>query len=291
MRIGRVLRTSAVVAAASLALAACGDDGGNGGEAGGEEGGVAEKSCEGGGDASVTIGTKFDQPGLGQKTPEGMDGFDIAVACYIAKQIHGDDVNVEWKEAPSAERENLLERGDVDMVVATYTINDERKQKIDFAGPYLLAHQDLLVRADYEEIKSEEDLKDASLKLCSVTGSTSAQNVKDDFAPNADLVEYGGYSECMTGLQNEAVDAVTTDNSILAGFASAEQYKDKFKLMNFNLSDEPYGVGIKKGETELRDQINAAIEKMVADGDWQKFFDTHLGPSGFKADTPTITEK
>lgn len=293
MRIGRVLRAGAVVAAASLALAACGDDGGTGegGGPGGEEGGVAEEACPGGGDQTFTVGTKFDQPGLGQKTPEGMDGFDIAVACYIAKQLHGEDVNVEWKEAPSAERENLIQRGDVDIVTATYTINDERKQKVDFAGPYLLAHQDLLVRADYDEIKSEADLKDASLKLCSVTGSTSAQNVKKDFAPNADLQEYGGYSECMTGLANKAVDAVTTDNSILAGFASAEQYQDQFKLVGLNLSDEPYGVGLKKGETQLRDDINAAIEKMVEDGSWQEFFDTHLGPSGFKADKPEITEK
>lgn len=293
MRIGRVLRASAVVAAASLVLAACGDDGGNGGtdSPGGEEGGVAADACPGGGDASITIGTKFDQPGLGQKTPEGMDGFDVAVACYIAKELHGEDVKVEWKEAISAERENLIENGTVDLVAATYTINDERDQRVDFAGPYLVAHQDLLVRADYEEITSEEDLKDASLKLCSVTGSTSAQNVKNDFAPKANLVEYGGYSECMTGLQNKAVDAVTTDNSILAGFASAEQYEGLFKLVGLNLSDEPYGVGLKEGNKELKDQVDAAIAKMVEDGSWQEFFDTHLGKSGFKAEPPEAPQK
>lgn len=288
MRIGRVLRASAVVAAASLALAACGDDGEAPGP--GEEGGVAADACKGSGE-KVTIGTKFDQPGLGQETPDGMDGFDVAVGCYIAKQVYGDDVNVEWKESPSAERENLISRGDVNFVVATYTINDERKEKVDFAGPYLLAHQDLLVRADYDEITSEEDLKGASLKLCSVTGSTSAQNVKDDFAPKADLQEYTGYSECMTGLENEAVDAVTTDNSILAGFASSEAYKDKFKLVGLSLSDEPYGVGLKKGDTELKGKVNDAIEKMVADGEWKKFFDKYLGPSGFTAEAPEITEK
>lgn len=293
MRIGRVLRAGAAVAAASLVLASCGDDGNGGtggGNGGGDEAQVASDACPGGGDKTITIGTKFDQPGLGQKTPDGMDGFDVAVACYIAKQLHGDDVNVEWKEAPSAERENLIKNGDVDLVAATYTINEERDQVVDFAGPYLMAHQDLLVREDYDEIQSEEDLKAADLKLCSVTGSTSAQNVKKDFAPKANLVEYGGYSECMNGLQSGAVDAVTTDNSILAGFASAEQYQGLFKLLGFNLSDEPYGVGLKEGDKELQQQVNDAIQSMVDDGSWQEFFDTHLGETNFEADEPEITQ-
>lgn len=277
------MRVGAAIAVAGLVLAACGDDGD--GDTG-EGDGIAQSECPGGGSETITIGTKFDQPGLGQETPDGMDGFDIAVACYVAKKLHGDDVNVEWTEAISAERENLIEGGDVDLVFATYTINDERDQRVDFAGPYILAHQDLLVRADYEDITSEDDLGDASLKLCSVTGSTSASNVKEKFAPKADLVEYGGYSECMTGLQNEAVDAVTTDDSILAGFASTENYKDQFKLLGFALSDEPYGVGLKEGDTELKDNVNAALKDMVADGSWQDFFDKYLGPSGFTAEPP-----
>ena len=288
MRIGRVLRAGAVVAATGLILAGCG--GGDGG-AGGDEAQVAADACPGGGGKTVTIGTKYDQPGLGLKTPDGLDGFDVAVGCYIAKDIWGEDVNVKWREAPSEERENLIKNGDVDLVTATYTIDAERDKIVDFAGPYLMAHQDLMVRKDYNEIKTEADLKDSDLKLCSVTGSTSAQNVKQDFAPQANLVEYGGYSECMTGLQSGAVDAVTTDNSILAGFASDPRYQGMFKLLGFNLSDEPYGVGLKEGDSELRNKVNEAIKHMVEDGSWQEFFDAHLGESNFQADPPKITEK
>lgn len=295
MRFGRVLRAGVVVAAASLALAACADEELPGGTSPGGEGReVAGKACTEGSGEAVTIGTKFDQPGLGLETPDGMDGFDVAVACYVAKEVYGDDVKVEFKESPSAERENMIEKGDVDLIFATYTINDERKQKVSFAGPYFLAHQDLLVRSDYEDIKSEDDLKGADLKLCSVTGSTSAENVKKDFAPKANLVEQKGYSECVTALENKEVDAITTDDTILAGLAAAnlEDGKPKFKLVGLKLSDEPYGVGMKKGDTELQGKVNEAITKMIEDGSWKGFVDTHLGPAGYEApEPPAITEK
>jgi glutamate transport system substrate-binding protein len=244
----------------------------------------------GDGKGKIVIGIKFDQPGLGLKTPDGkFTGFDVDVATYVAKELGYQPDQIEFKQAVSAERENLIANGDVKLVVATYTINDKRKQRVDFAGPYFLAHQDLLVRADDTSITKAEDLN--KKKLCSVTGSTSAQNVKTKLAPEADLQEFPGYSECLTGLENKAVDALTTDNSILAGYAAQEKNKGKFKLVGLSLSNEPYGIGLKKGDKDLQTKVNAALKKMVEDGSWQKAVDANLGPAGYKAEpAPQITE-
>ncbi|MGW6563836.1 glutamate ABC transporter substrate-binding protein [Streptomyces sp. NPDC054975] len=265
----RKLTKAGVAAAAALALsfslAACGDDG-NGGS--------------GGSDDKITVGIKFDQPGVGLKTPDGTyTGFDVDVATYIAQQLGRDPGDIEWKEAKSADRETMLQRGDVDFIAASYSINDQREEKVDFAGPYLLAHQDVLIRADDNSITKPEDLNNK--KLCSVTGSTSAQNVKDKIAPDAQLQEYGGYSECLTGLENGVIDALTTDDAILAGYASQPEFEGKFKLGGFKLSNENYGIGVQQG-SELKAQINDALKKMVADGSWDAAVKKNFGPAEYK---------
>ncbi|MFD3543813.1 glutamate ABC transporter substrate-binding protein [Streptomyces sp. NPDC058662] len=277
MKISKAGAAAAVAVALALTATACG-----GGSDKGSEGG--------GGKEKVVIGIKFDQPGLGLKTPDGKyTGFDVDVATYVAKELGFQPDQIEWKQAISAERENLISNGDVKFVVASYSINDKRKEKVDFAGPYFLAHQDLLVRADDTSITKAEDLN--KKKLCSVTGSTSAQNVKTKLAPEADLLEQGGYSECLTGLENKAVDALTTDNSILAGYAAQDKNKGKFKLVGLSLSNENYGIGLKKGDTELQTKINAALKKMVADGSWDKAVQANFGPANYKNEpAPQITE-
>ncbi|GAA2439158.1 glutamate ABC transporter substrate-binding protein [Streptomyces lavendulocolor] len=263
------LSKATVAVAAALALsfsvAACGDDGDGG------SGGNGDK---------INVGIKFDQPGVGLKTPDGSyTGFDVDVATYVAQQLGYEPGDIVWKEAKSADRETMLQRGDVDFIAASYSINDERAKKVDFAGPYLLAHQDVLVRADDDSITKPSDLNNK--KLCSVTGSTSAQNVKTKLAPDAQLQEYGGYSECLTGLENGVIDAVTTDDSILAGYASQEQFRGKFKLGGFKMSNENYGIGVQKG-SELKERINDALEKMVADGAWDTAVKENFGPAGYK---------
>ncbi|AXE23300.1 glutamate-binding protein [Streptomyces globosus] len=280
MKLFKAGAAAAVAVVLSLTATACGGGSGSAGD-----GGTA-----GGGKDKIVIGIKFDQPGLGLKTPDGkFAGFDVDVATYVAKELGYQPDQIEFKQAVSAERENLIANGDVKLVVATYTINDKRKAKVDFAGPYFLAHQDLLVRADDNSITKAEDLN--KKKLCSVTGSTSAQNVKTKLAPEADLREYPGYSECLTGLENKAVDALTTDGSILAGYAAQEKNKGKFKLAGLKLSDEPYGIGLKKGDKELQTKVNAALKKMVEDGSWQKAVDANFGPAGYQAEpAPQITE-
>ncbi|MGC3000190.1 glutamate ABC transporter substrate-binding protein [Streptomyces sp. G35A] len=268
MKLRKVTAASAAVLALALSATACGgDDGNDNGDSG-----------SGGGD-KIKIGIKYDQPGLGQKTPQGYAGFDVDVATYVAKKLGYDEDQIEWKESKSADRETMLQRGDVDFIAATYSITPERQEKVDFAGPYLLAHQDVLLRADDDKIKSPEDLNNA--KLCSVTGSTSAQNVKDKLAPKAQLQPYPTYSACLPGLQNGAVDALTTDDSILAGYAAQSQFKGKFKLGGFKLTNENYGIGVKKG-SDLKDKINKALEEMVADKSWDKAVKDNFGPANYK---------
>jgi glutamate transport system substrate-binding protein len=274
MRIRKATALAASVLALSLAATACGgsdDEGGDGGD-GGNAGGS-------GGDG-ITIGIKFDQPGMGLQTPDGgYEGFDVDVATYIAEQLGYSADQITWEEAPSAERENLLDRGDVDFIVATYSITPERDELVDFAGPYFLAHQDLLIRQG-ESVPNTEAIND--LTLCSVSGSTSASNVKEEFAPDADLLELGTYSECLTGLENGTVDALTTDDAILAGYAAQEANQGKFQLAGLELSDEYYGVGVPSG-SDLTEDINAAIQQMIDDGSWQEAVDANLGPAGYEA--------
>ncbi|WP_067032806.1 glutamate ABC transporter substrate-binding protein [Streptomyces dysideae] len=270
MKLRKVTAAAATALVLALTATACGGDDGDSDETG---------SGSGGGD-KIKIGIKFDQPGLGLKEPDGsFSGFDVDVATYVAKELGYDADQIEWVETKSADRENALARGDVKFIAATYSINDERAAKVDFAGPYLLAHQDLLVKAD-SDITEATDLNDKN--LCSVTGSTSAQNVKNDFAPEANLKQNSGYSECMSALQSGAVDALTTDDSILAGFAAQEQYKGQFKLAGLKLSNENYGIGVKKGDTETVNKINDALEKMVADKAWDKAVTDNFGPANYK---------
>ncbi|CAL9417924.1 MULTISPECIES: glutamate ABC transporter substrate-binding protein [Streptomyces] len=266
MKLRKVTAASATIFALALTATACG-------------GGDGDNESSGGGKDKITIGIKFDQPGLGQKTPQGYEGFDVDVATYVAKKLGYEENQIEWKESKSADRETMLQRGDVDFIAATYSITPERQEKVDFAGPYLLAHQDVLLRADDDKIKSPEDLNNA--KLCSVTGSTSAQNVKEKLAPKAQLQPYPTYSACLPGLQNGAVDALTTDDSILAGYAAQDQFKGKFKLGGFKLTNENYGIGVKKG-SDLKDKINKALEEMVADGSWDTAVKDNFGPANYK---------
>jgi glutamate transport system substrate-binding protein len=269
----RLLAVSAC-AALAVSLAACG-------------GGASSAGGEAGGGGKVVVGVKFDQPGLGLKEGSDNTGFDVEVARYVAKELGYTEV--EFKESPSAQRETLLQSDQVKMIFATYSITDDRKKKVSFGGPYFIAGQDLLVKADNADITGPDSLN--GKKLCSVTGSTSAKKVKDQFANTVQLQEYDTYSKCVEALNSGSIDAVTTDNVILAGFAAQDQYKGKLKVVGKPFSEERYGVGIKMGDTDLCGKINAAIEKMVSDGSWQKAIDATVGPSGFKVDTSTNPPK
>ena len=214
----------------------------------------------------LTIGIPFDEPGIGMKTGDTYAGFDVETATYVAKALGVPPENITWKESTGAQREAMLTSGEVDLIFSTFTITDERKQTVDFAGPYFLAHQDLLVRRNETEITGPETLNGKD--LCTVAGTTSAENILRFYQGRINLKEFPRYSDCVAALAASEVDAVTTDDVILAGYAADPQYQGRLKVIGKGFSDEAYGVGIKKGNTALKDQVNAALQQYVADGSW-----------------------
>ncbi|HEX4249779.1 MAG TPA: glutamate ABC transporter substrate-binding protein [Pseudonocardia sp.] len=232
----------------------------------------------------LTIAIPFDEPGLGVKDGTSYRGFDVDTATYVANALGVPDANITWKEANADDRVQLLVNGQVDLVFSTFSITDARKQQVDFAGPYFTAHQDLLVRRNEEEITGPETLNGRD--LCTVPGTTSADYVVAHYKGRIQLKEFPRFSDCVRALANSEVDAVTTDDVILAGYAAQPQYQGQLKLIGQGFTDESYGVGVKKGNTQLRDQVNAALKQYIADGSWQRALETTVAPSGYKIPSP-----
>ena len=221
----------------------------------------------------ITIGTKFDQPLFGQKGLDGKPvGFDVEIGKLIAAKLGIPADKIEWVETVSANREQFIKQGKVDMIVATYTINDKRKTEVDFAGPYYEAGQALMVNKDNNTITKPEDVKGKN--VCSVTGSTPAATIVEKYG--AVLVPAATYSACLEPLRNKQVEAVTTDNVILAGFVSKEP--DAFKLASDQtFTKEPYGIGLKKDDTAFRMWINDQLEASDKDGSYKKAWEDTAG--------------
>ncbi len=291
------LSAAAIVAAAALALSGCGGGGTSGG--GSSDQGAApafevakdvaltgsptfDKIKSAG---SIRIGVKEDQPGLGylDAATGERSGFDIEIATWMAAALGVAKDKIEFKAIPSANRESALSNGDVDLYVGTYSITDKRKKIVDFAGPYFITGQGLLVKKDNTTITSEKDLD--GKKVCSATGSTPIQNIRDNF-PKAIPVEFDIYSKCVEALKSGQVDAVTTDQAILLGFAS--QDPDKLKVVGEPFTVEKYGIGLPKGDTALRTFLN----KTLTDGGatWTKIYDSTLGKSGTKVEQPKVDQ-
>nr|WP_246098318.1 glutamate ABC transporter substrate-binding protein [Rhodococcus spelaei] len=265
----------AALLAAALTLSACGSS---------EPRDVLGDAANG----HLIIGTKFDQPGLGLREPDKtMTGFDVEVAKYIANYLGVPESGITWREAPSSQRETLIKNGEVDYVVGTYSITDNRKKVIDFAGPYYVAGQSLLVRADDDSITGAESLEGGK-KLCSVAGSTPAQKIKKSY-PGVQLQQFDSYSSCVEALHRGKVDALTTDDIILAGYAA--QYPGEFKLAGKPFTTELYGVGLPKGETEARMKINDAITEMIDSGAWQAALEKTMGKSGYPLPPPPTVNR
>ncbi|HYN96676.1 MAG TPA: glutamate ABC transporter substrate-binding protein [Pilimelia sp.] len=288
----RIKRMAAVVAVSMLALsvAACGGDEGGDDAGTGDNGGSTATGIVGKAEKSkrLVVGVKADQPGLGLQTGAQYEGFDIEIAKIIAKGLGVDAGSIEWKTTVSANREPFLQQGQVDLVVATYTINDERKEKVNFAGPYYIAGQDLLVPSA-STLAGPEGL--AGKKVCSVAGSTPAKRIKTEF-PQAQLQEFDAYSKCVTALAGGSVDAVTTDDIILAGYAAQSQYAGKFKVVGKTFSEEPYGIGLAKADKTGCEKVNEILKAAAGDGSYKAAWDATLGKSGKAApelDTSKLT--
>lgn len=282
----RVLAAT-TAAALSLSLAACG--GSDSSDSADGAGGGLLANIEAG---KVTLGTKFDQPGLGLREPDGsMTGLDVDVATYVVNSIAQDngwaEPEITWRETPSAQRETLISNGEVDMITATYSINKSRAESVNFGGPYLLTHQALLIQDANTDINGLDDL-DGKI-LCSVSGSTPAQKVKDAL-PGVQLQEYDTYSSCVEALRQGNVDALTTDATILGGYAA--QSPGTFKLVELEKDGEPftneyYGIGLKKDDAAGTEAINKALQAMYDDGSFDKFVDENIdGGTGVTKETP-----
>ncbi|MGK5171638.1 glutamate ABC transporter substrate-binding protein [Geodermatophilus sp. CPCC 205761] len=295
----RITRYAAAVGALGLVLAGCSS------EAGQQAEDAAENTAEVAEDVdfepgttmaelseagAITVGTKYDQPGFGLLNPQTQDpeGFDVEIAKIVAGELGIEADAIEWTETVSANREPFIQNGQVDIVVATYTINDTRKQVVDFAGPYYVAGQDIMVAAGNPEgIQGPEDL--VGKTVCSVEGSTPAQNIRDNYA-GANLVTYDVYSKCADDLANGNVQAVTTDNVILTGLVAGNP--EGFELVGNPFTEEPYGIGLALGDTEFRDFINDVLEEAYEDGRWAEAWDRTAGAiTGEEAPEPPAVDR
>ena len=279
MRISRLVATFGALTMA-VGMAACGGDD-SGSSSSGSKGIIAKAESK-----KLVIGVKADQPGLGLQTGSTYSGFDIEIAKILAKGLGVPETGIEWKTTVSANRQPYIEQGQVDLVVATFTINDERKKAVNFGGPYYVAGQDLLVPTA-STITGPESL--GGKKVCSVSGSTPAKKIQTDYK-DAKLQQFDSYSKCVTALAGGQVDAVTTDDIILAGYASQEQYAGKFKVVGKPFSTEPYGIGLKKDDTAGCNKINDILKAAATDGSYKKAWDDSLGKSGKAAPTLDVAK-
>jgi glutamate transport system substrate-binding protein len=294
-----------VAAAAALALVATacgGDDNGDdaatedGGDAATEDGGDAETEDDGDAETSAAegefeegstmaaiqeagvlrVGVKYDQPLFGVQTPGGVEGFDAEIARLIAEGIWGEGGadNIEFQEAVSANREPFLQQDTVDMVVATYTINDERKELVGFAGPYYIAGQDIMVAAGNPDgIEGVEDLSGTT--ICSVEGSTSLDNINEMVEDPEEVIALDTYSACAEELAQGRVQSVSTDNVILIGLI--DERPDDFELVDNPFTEEPYGIGVQLDAEDFRDWINDRLEEIYESGEWEQAWNDTAG--------------
>lgn len=270
----RSLRNLATAAVIALAVTACGGDDAEvpvAEDVTFEAGTTMAELNEAG---AITIGTKFDQPLFGLRGPSGdPEGFDVEIGKIIAAALGIAEDGITWTETVSANREQFIQDGDVDIVIATYTINDERKELVGFAGPYFIAGQTLMVLESNTEITGTDDLV-AGVSVCTVEGSTPAERIRTDF-PEVEVLPATGYSDCLEPLRNGQVDALTTDNVILSGFVA--QNDGEFKIVGEPFSEEPYGIGLALEDTEFRTFINDTLTASYEDGSWDAAWESTAG--------------
>jgi glutamate transport system substrate-binding protein len=236
---------------------------------------------------TITVGVKDDQPGIGIKDPitGEYSGFDIEIAKLVAAKLGLGADRIKFTPIQSAAREAALGNGQVDLVVASYTINDKRKAQVSFAGPYFVAGQSLLVRKDDNSITGKNTLK--GKKVCSVTGSTPIQRVRDQgLTEPSNIVELSKYSDCVNQLEQHSVDVLTTDDAILKGYAALEP--DKLKVVGQPFSTEPYGIGLAHDDAALRGKIDDILQQALNDGTWQRLYNKTLGQSGVTTTKPVL---
>lgn len=305
MKFRKSAAAAAVVLTVSLAATGCGGKKGSAGDKPGGDTDTEKLSYQVAKDAKVDsavwqkakkrgkliIGSKADQPYLGfqDQNTKKYEGFDVEIAKMVAADLGFDpEKQVQFKTIDSSIRETAISKGQIDLMVGTYTMNDERKKQVNFAGPYYMAGQDLLVRKDDKSIKGPETIK--GKKVCSIAGSTPLQNIKDNKKKfGAETQEFAKYSDCVKQVLDGQVDAMTTDDAILKGYAA--ERPQKLRVVGKTFSEEPYGIGLKKGDTELQKAVTDAVEKHQKDGSYKKAYEATLGKSGSKFVEPPALER
>ncbi|MEF2096527.1 transporter substrate-binding domain-containing protein [Bacillus sp. CFBP9009] len=216
----------------------------------------------------IVFGVKNDTRLFGLKNPSTgeVEGFDIDIAKALAAEILGDENKVKFKEVTSKTRMALLNNGDIDAIVATMTITEDRKKEVDFTDVYFDAGQSLLVKKG-SDIKGIDSLK--GKKVLAVKGSTSSINIREK-APEAQVLEFENYSEAFAALKSGQGDALTTDDSILYGMADEDP---SYELVGGTFTEEPYGIAVKKGNAEFVEELNKALKSLKDSGKYDEIHD------------------
>ncbi|CAM4044561.1 glutamine ABC transporter substrate-binding protein [Bacillus cereus] len=253
-----------------LVVAGCGNKKDEAKETNTKQGGVVEQIKKRG---KLVVGVKNDTNLFGLKNPSTgkVEGFDIDVAKALAKKILGDENKLELKEVTSKTRIPMLKNGDIDVIIATMTITEERKKEVDFSDVYFKAGQSLLVKKG-SNIKSIDDVK-KDVKVLAVKGSTSTNNIRQK-APEATVLEFENYSEAFTALKAGKGDVLTTDNAILYGMAKQDA---NYEVVGKIFTDEPYGIAVQKGADDLTKEINSLLKDMKANGEYDKLYEKWIG--------------
>lgn len=293
MRFRTALSATALAAAGILVLAGCVDSSAPGPEPTDDatfepvpydEGTTMAELADAG---TITIGTKFTQPLFGLEGPDGKpEGFDVEIGKIIAANLGIAEEDIVWTNTVSSNREPFIQSGEVDIVIATYTINDDRKKVISFAGPYYTAGQDILVSAGNPAgVTGPEWFTDnPDAKVCTASGSTSLENILEY---TSNVLEATDYVDCLEPIRTDpTVVAVTTDNVILAGLA--DQNQGEFEVLDATFTSEPYGIGLKLEDTEFRMWINDVLEQAYADGSWAAAWERTAGAVLDLPDPPAV---
>ncbi|KAB2344762.1 glutamate ABC transporter substrate-binding protein [Actinomadura rudentiformis] len=225
---------------------------------------------------TIVVGVKSDQPGLGLLEGGSHKGFEVDVGTYIARRLGA--TRVTFQTVTSEDRERQLGAGRVDLVLASYSITAERATKVTFGGPYYVAHQDIMIRRNEQGIRSVRDLR--GRRMCEASGSVSTQRVTRGLGITPRLVPSPSYSDCFKKLLAGQVDAVSTGDLVLAGFAARAQ--DRVRITNTPFTDERYGVGLRKGDVEGCERVNKAITQMYQDGTASRLLRKWFGPAGLQ---------
>ena len=236
------------------------------------------------GKGRIVIGVKNDQPGLGyyDENSKAYTGFDIEIAELIAAGLGFSRSQIQFVPVTSANRENALQNGSVDLVVASYSYTATRAQVVSFAGPYFETIDGLLVRSD-ENMTSLGALT-ASDNVCSTSGSDTVSPLKS--LTSAQLVQRSTYSECVTALKQHTVDGVFTDLAVLAGYAAQDPQNLRLIAIPQAGPQQLYGIGLPLGDDMLRRKIDSILVGAEKDGTWQAIFNATLAPSGIEPIAP-----